>query len=387
MKALDQPNHLLHAWLRSMALLGIALTLSETFLVLGVVSPVAIEGSSMAPTALGPHLEAMCPHCQLAFAVGLDQRPASNRLVCPNCLQIFEVDEQLPLAAGQRVLVDRVHYEMFDAQRWDVVVFRCPEHPTDYCIKRVIGLPGEHVDFEKGDLVIDDQIVRKTLSEQLRLRQSVHVERDDLQAWFAPRDGWSYDHCTWTHQGPSTQLCFAPIGDLAVLNHLGVNQAAVLPRSIALDLMVTCQAKLGPQATLQFVAEFGEGTRLESSQVTDSRASESGVSLVWSLFDRQALLAVDGSQTVEQTRSTPWPGPPGLRIEAVGEVEITDLTVWRDIHYHTRPVDRWPAAGVQVSPQNLFVVGDNVAISSDSRTWASHQLPAKLLIGRPIGVE
>ncbi len=33
-------------------------------------------------------------------------------------------------------------------QRGDVMVFRCPKDPADYFIKRVVGLPGDHVRYQ-----------------------------------------------------------------------------------------------------------------------------------------------------------------------------------------------------------------------------------------------
>ena len=375
-------NNAVYAWVRSIVLVAIGLTLSETFLVLGVFSPVAIEGSSMAPTVLGPHVEVECPHCGLEFAVGADQRPTGSFLFCPDCRQTFTASGPGPLWPGRRVWVDRTWHELHDVRRWDVVVFRCPERAGDYCIKRVLGLPGEHVDFEKGDLLINGQVVRKTYEQQMRLRQQVHVERESLLAWYPPEAGWRFASSVWQHEAGESPLHFAPVGDLAVTNELGVNQGAMIPRSDALDLMVTCRVHLQPGAQLRMVAEFADGTRYESPPITGPEAQ-----VVWSLFDRQALLAVDGQVVYREPHEGRWIGPPGLSLVATGSVAVGELTVWRDVYYHTRPVDLWPAEGVQLGPDRLFVVGDNVAISSDSRNWQSHALPLEMLIGRPIGVD
>ena len=43
------------------------------------------------------------------------------------------------------LLIDEISYRFSDPARGDVVVFHYPRNPSDYYIKRVIGLPGERL--------------------------------------------------------------------------------------------------------------------------------------------------------------------------------------------------------------------------------------------------
>jgi signal peptidase I len=43
------------------------------------------------------------------------------------------------------LLIDELSYRLREPVRGEVVVFRYPRNPSEYFIKRVIGLPGEHV--------------------------------------------------------------------------------------------------------------------------------------------------------------------------------------------------------------------------------------------------
>lgn len=56
---------------------------------------------------------------------------------------------------GQYLIVDEVSYH-FDGgpQRGDVIVFKAPPQPTEYYIKRVIGLPGDTVKINDGKVTI-----------------------------------------------------------------------------------------------------------------------------------------------------------------------------------------------------------------------------------------
>ncbi len=65
------------------------------------------------------------------------------------------------LSNGDRVLVNKLGYDLHDVNRGDLVVFERPQgvsgRQTDDLIKRVIALPGEVIKFVEGDVYIDDQ--------------------------------------------------------------------------------------------------------------------------------------------------------------------------------------------------------------------------------------
>ena len=50
-------------------------------------------------------------------------------------------------------------------RRFELVVLRSPEAPGQWCLKRVVGLPGERVEIRGGDLWIDGRVLRKSLAE------------------------------------------------------------------------------------------------------------------------------------------------------------------------------------------------------------------------------
>lgn len=48
-------------------------------------------------------------------------------------------------ANGEYLIVDEISYRFEDPQRGDVVIFKYPNDPSKFFIKRIIGLPGEQV--------------------------------------------------------------------------------------------------------------------------------------------------------------------------------------------------------------------------------------------------
>lgn len=61
------------------------------------------------------------------------------------------------LQDGEFVLVNRLAYRFGGVQRGDIIVFRYPSDTSQELIKRVIGLPGEHVEIRSGQVFINEQ--------------------------------------------------------------------------------------------------------------------------------------------------------------------------------------------------------------------------------------
>lgn len=58
---------------------------------------------------------------------------------------------------GEFVLVSKLSYRFGAAERGDVVVFHYPLNPKQELIKRVIGLPGDHVAIKEGGVWVNGQ--------------------------------------------------------------------------------------------------------------------------------------------------------------------------------------------------------------------------------------
>lgn len=55
---------------------------------------------------------------------------------------------------GDYLIIDQISYRLSEPERGDVIVFRYPNQPSTFYIKRIIGLPGETVRVEKGIVTI-----------------------------------------------------------------------------------------------------------------------------------------------------------------------------------------------------------------------------------------
>jgi len=120
---------------------------------------------------------------------------------------------------------------------------------------------------------------------------------------------------------------------------------------------------------------------------------EVGLPVDFSLWDRQALLAIHGKLPFpphadprpDQAGTTPWrPARMGARQL---RAQVKDLRLYRDIYYSANVGERGVIRPLTLGPDEFFVLGDNSPVSRDSRCWTDGLvLHRDLLLGKPLVV-
>lgn len=60
-------------------------------------------------------------------------------------------------ASNDYLIVDELSYRFEEPKREDVIIFRYPRNTSTFFIKRIIGLPGETVIMQNGDIIIKNK--------------------------------------------------------------------------------------------------------------------------------------------------------------------------------------------------------------------------------------
>jgi len=348
---------------------------------------------------------------------------------------------------SDRVLVNKLVYLLRDPQRYEVVVFRNPLWQRQNYIKRLVAFGGERVCIRNGDLFITppgaapeaEHVARKPdpvwravrkdlLPESAPLSQTFEIEG---HARFAGRDvrlepaqkatasirtrapvkdhyldGY---HSKWVgaYLDPSTpflmQKQYAHIGNDDVTD---VEFAAdVTPRAGAQAFFVEIR-EAGRVHRLELpvgtgpgslVTQAGAGSFEPEGEAAPLPALAAGSSTRVSLrnVDDELVVEIDGAVALRRpyvTRGIDPDGEPGGRdggtrvVDGASgrTVELSDVGLWRDIHYLSDGnLNRSARSATYTVPDDEFMVlGDNTQNSWDCRQWVAATL--ELAGGRKI---
>ena len=65
------------------------------------------------------------------------------------------------LEIGDRIFVNKLIYRFKEPQRGDIVVFKYPEDPKRYFVKRLVGVGNDVVEIKDGNIIINGKIIDK----------------------------------------------------------------------------------------------------------------------------------------------------------------------------------------------------------------------------------
>ena len=399
----------------------------------GLLVPIRISGESMAPAHFGEHRSVVCKACGWTFRCDATSSPPTGKTTCPNCGFAGNAFDMLPVVPGERVIVDRWPLVFRDPIRFEIVVAQDSKDPDRSSVKRVIGLPGESVSFVQGDLLINGALIRKSLDEMRTMAVPLFDDNfrpsdeealsarwrasDDDSKWNQTADGFEcstrlndvdqkIDWLVYHHRS-----CLAPpherTEESIVLDSYGYNQGMSRQLHPVRDLLLSIEAEWQSPATLALRVEDGlttfvvllrkDETRREmvvtllvdgreqiTKQVDAPRGMRLGVELA--LCDRQLLLGLGGEVLIEyqykRDRSTPCCDATPLAIGAGGDVKVTQIRIFRDLHYlsPTRLSDSWEG-GRTLASDEFFLLGDNLPASRDSRHWPEGEVRRRQIWG------
>ena len=206
----------------------------------------------------------------------------------------------------------------------------------DYCVKRIVGLPGETVEVRGGDVYIDGQIARKTLAQQRAMAILVHDslyrdpklpprwQSDESDSAWHPTDdgGWNFRQNTKDATSPADWLTYVhcrrktgspeTIEEIPIRDDDPYNPGTSRRLNDVTDLMLVASLQVSGSGSLWLRANDGreefqleiqpstgrvvlqrDGKEAQTAQLT-ARLLDRSVELVLSTFDQRFLLAIDG---------------------------------------------------------------------------------------------
>ena len=406
-----------------------------------------IPTGSMAETLMGAHFRLRCPQCGFGYETGFvpemyrlpaDTVPSNNVPIpytrCPSCGYQLSNKTTSAVSNGDRILVLKCIYQLFEPKRWDVVVFKNPLDPTINYIKRLIGKPGETIEIIDGDIYVDGQIDRKPDKVQNEMWMPIY-DNDYRPArpnrgsfnghrWFQPFR--NFKDSKWLLNNKDNLTVFRLddrsenwlIYDTAIGNDFRANYAyndvrGHKYRPYCSDLMVRFYVGGDDEKLVSFGAELSKyrirykaywdssGDMIISQTTPDGQTTEltrtrgavrpsfKFATLVkFANVDHQLIFEIGEEKlTYDLGRAPDDAGErrpdiqPQVRIFGAGKMTLSHIAVFRDTHYISQKGfgNGEPGRATQGNPFKLekdefFVLGDNSPNSEDGRWWHSKGL-------------
>lgn len=384
---------------------GAALLVARLWLLQGLLSNVQIDGGSMAEALPGAHVEFTCRHCSRTWRVDAAQLDDAW-LACPECGQAVDDDTSSTHRPAARVVIDRAAYLLGRPQRFDVVAFRSAGS-ADLAVKRIVALPGEAWQIRAGELLVSEQLVRKSYAQ---FRETATLVSSSPRRWQgAEKSQWRLEDDQWSCRAASDAADWLAYHHVAahpaarnqpspVQDYDPYNPAQARELNEVRDVVANCQLS-AREVVLQFRIHdlvlrwdltAGQVVYLRGQREVARASTPAGPienrQLAWGMCDRRVWL-VSGSQVVLQHHleaagaSDSSATPLAIGVSGAGACELHSLKVWRDIYYldpHHRGGDWQPPP---LGPDEYALLGDNPPLSVDSRQW-ERGIPRQSILGK-----
>jgi signal peptidase I len=322
-----------------------------------------------------------------------------------------------------RVLVDKLSFQFRDPKRWEIVVFKHPIERSRVMVKRLVGMPGEQLKIDHGDLwtrasdTDEWRVQRRPDSVQREMWRRVDSDDPKRVEWKVVHGGEAWRMFGGgisargsgrarfrSDQGP-IQNVYSDGYPETLRNRIKKRSGPWVPLAVG-DVRLAGELLALP-GTTSVLLQLTEGQRTYKFRLPGP-AADSGAAPEIVVLDSGLVRAPDGSglkPPPDRTeRGATWRLPADervsfavhnlddrLRLEVDGDTlleieisanddqrtfvdvavegegaELTDLALFRDIHYLPHRGSVWEQS---IPDEHYVMLGDNTQDSADSRDW------------------
>lgn len=146
-------------------------------------------------------------------------------------VQVDKISMEPTLHAGEFILVNKLAYRFGSVERGDIIVFHYPLNPSEDYIKRVIGLPGDVVRVQNGNVYVNGQQLEEPYISAPPVYEGQWVVPDEKIFVLGDNRNQSSDSHEWGFVPYGNivgraMVIYWPLNDFRVLNESFVVSAA-----------------------------------------------------------------------------------------------------------------------------------------------------------------
>jgi len=325
-----------------------------------------------------------------------------------------------------RTVVDKLSFRFRDPERFEIVVFKHPLERSRVMVKRLVGMPGEELSIQHGDLWTRAgegepwAVMRRPDTVMREMWRRLDGDPEARSPWSAVSgDGWRASGHTLTARGdgrarykpsqPSVVDGYAdgypasvrgvvtaeaaqrgvlagrnPVGDLRLEGELEALAGTTLVSIELTEGLRTYEFRIpGPAAPAEAVLEIDvrDSALYGSAQQPERRPDNlargpayrlpagSSVELAVENLDDVLALELDGEEllAVPIEAADDQRSSVAIAVRGAG-ADFDELALFRDVFYVPQDL---PRGMVKIPPEHFFFLGDNTLDSADGRDWKS----------------
>lgn len=304
-----------------------------------------------------------------------------------------------------RVLVDKLAFHLRDPKRFEIVVFKHPLERSRIMVKRVVGMPGEELKIEYGDLWTrggpdaEWSLLRRPPSVQAEMWKKLDVDEPNRSSWsvisggrdwrltgrevsaggdgrvrFRDEAGPVLDRYTDGYPDSLRGDISArggqqhAVGDLRVTGEI---RCLIGTEQVTIELTEGARTYAfhlpGPAAN----AQAAPGIEVRADENTEQRAeawrlpADRTVRFAVQNLDDELRLELDGEVVLTMDVPPAEDQKAYVTVALRGEgAKLSDLQVFRDTYYLAARNGEF-----EIPDGNYVMLGDNTQDSADSRDW------------------
>lgn len=141
--------------------------------------------------------------------------------------EVFNVSMEPTVVQGEVIFVNKLAYRLGNVDRGDIVTFHSPYEPEENYIKRVIGLPGDEVRIDGGEVYVNGTKIEEPYLNNVTMDENTWIVPEGMFFVMGDNRQDSLDSRTWGFLSKDDLIgkalaVYWPLTHIRILKHVDI---------------------------------------------------------------------------------------------------------------------------------------------------------------------